>query len=188
MELQVQGLTRKLPCAFRSLSFGGARAGYAAAYFPLANLRATAIARTNDGGNTWTLSKPDGMDAEPEQIFFWNDNTGIVLLRDKKSLMTMDGGETWKGIIAPFSDPRVHVAMGGGKFGVGLLYNTAYYSTNGGRSFSSRAFPVPANPNAVTFPDAQHGYTVGLHGMVYRYRIVPIAYNVPGMIGAPAAE
>jgi hypothetical protein len=38
----------------------------------------------------------------------------------------------------------------------------------------------------VTFVDAQNGYLVGDHGMAYRYRIVPIEYNVAGMLGAPA--
>ena len=44
---------------------------------------------------------------------------------------------------------------------------------------------VPANVNAVDFPDAQHGYLVGDHGMVYRYHIVPFAYSKKGTIAAP---
>jgi hypothetical protein len=38
----------------------------------------------------------------------------------------------------------------------------------------------------VTFPDATHGYLVGQHAMVYRYRIVPIDYTSQGMIAAMA--
>jgi hypothetical protein len=30
------------------------------------------------------------------------------------------------------------------------------------------------------------GYAVGEHGMVYRYRIVPIDYTSKGMLAAPA--
>lgn len=128
------------------------------------------------------------MEADPQQIYFWDEKTGLVVLRDRKTLKTTDGGESWKGIVAPWPDPRVHLAMGGGKFGVGLYYRVAYYSTNGGRSFSPRPFPVPAAPEAVTFPDAQQGYMIGPHGMIYRYVIVPIEYKAPGMIEAPAAE
>ena len=47
-------------------------------------------------------------------------------------------------------------------------------------------FALPASVRAVTFADAQHGYLVGDHAMAYRYRIVPIEYTAPGMIGAMA--
>jgi len=60
------------------------------------------------------------------------------------------------------------------------------YSFNGGRNFTSRPFNLPAGPKAMTFPDAQHGYLVGQHAMVYRYRIVPIDYTRQGMIAAMA--
>jgi hypothetical protein len=45
---------------------------------------------------------------------------------------------------------------------------------------------LPALVRAVSFPDATHGYLVGQHGMVYRYRIVPIDYTSQGMLGAAA--
>lgn len=45
---------------------------------------------------------------------------------------------------------------------------------------------LPARVRAVTFPDAEHGYLIGQHAMVFRYRIVPIDYSIPGMIGAMA--
>ena len=60
------------------------------------------------------------------------------------------------------------------------------YSFNGGRNFTSRPFNLPAGPKAMTFPGAQHGYLVGQHAMVYRYRIVPIDYTRQGMIAAMA--
>ena len=60
------------------------------------------------------------------------------------------------------------------------------YSFNGGRNFTSRPLALPARAQAVTFPDAQHGYLVGQHAMVYRYRIVPIDYTRQGMIAAMA--
>ena len=75
--------------------------------------------------------------------------------------------------------------MAGGQLGVIILYRQIAYSTNGGRTFSAREFPVPANVNAVTFPDAKHGYLVGEHGMIYRYHIVPADYTAKGMILHP---
>ena len=103
----------------------------------------------------------------------------------EKTLMTADGGETWNGTVTPFGGERALYAMGGGRLGVIIHHKKIAYSTNGGRSYSARELPLPANVNAVTFPDATHGYLVGDHGMIYRYHIVPAAYSVKGMIAAP---
>jgi hypothetical protein len=51
---------------------------------------------------------------------------------------------------------------------------------------TSRPFALPARVQAVTFPDAQHGYLVGQHAPVYRYRIVPVDYKIQGMFAATA--
>jgi hypothetical protein len=84
---------------------------------------------------------------------------------------------------------RSYYASGEGKIIVGVNENgsQAGYSFNGGRTFASRPLGLPAQARAVAFPDPRHGYLVGQHGMVYRYRIVPIDYSSQGMIAAPAA-
>ena len=84
-----------------------------------------------------------------------------------------------------FGGEGARYAMAGGQLGVIILGKKIAYSTNGGRNYSAREFPVPANVNAVTFPDATHAYLVGDHGMIYRYHIVPVAYSAKGMIPAP---
>jgi len=77
--------------------------------------------------------------------------------------------------------------VGEGKIIVGIGEDGGIaYSFNGGRNFTSRPFALPARAAAVTFPDAQHGYVVGQHAMVYRYRIVPIDYKRQEMIAAMA--
>jgi hypothetical protein len=43
---------------------------------------------------------------------------------------------------------------------------------------------LPAGINASSLPARDRGYVVGDHGMVYRYRIVPIEYTAKGMIAA----
>jgi photosystem II stability/assembly factor-like uncharacterized protein len=184
LELQVDGLARKVDCYFNDLTFASTTVGYAVGQVR-GNAKRGVVARTKDGGATWTLSAPENMEDNGMQAFFWNENTGLVTMYLGKTLMTTDGGEAWNGIVTPFGGERACYAMGDGQLGVIIQYRKIAYSTNGGRSFSSREFPVPANVNAVTFPDAKHGYLVGEHGMIYRYHIVPADYNVKGMIPAP---
>ena len=182
VDTQVDGLARKLGCHFNDLTFPNTTMGYAVGQLT-GSKKGTVVARTKDGGTTWTLSTPESMEDQGKQAFFWNQNTGFVTMYAEKTVMTADGGETWNGIVTPFGGERARYAMGGGQLGVIIQYRKIAYSTNGGRSFSSREFPVPANVNAVVFPDERHGYLVGEHGMIYRYHIVPADYNAKGIIG-----
>lgn len=183
IDLQVDGLARKVDCYFNDLTFPSTAAGYAVGQLT-GGKRGAVVARTKDGGATWTLAAPETMEDNGMQAFFWNENTGLVTMYAAKTLMTADGGQTWNGIVTPFGGEHARYAMGDG-LGVIIQYRKIAYSTNGGRSFSAREFPVPANVNEVVFPDAKHGYLVGEHGMIYRYRVVPADYNVKGMIPAP---
>jgi photosystem II stability/assembly factor-like uncharacterized protein len=184
VELQVDGLARKVGCDFNDLNFPSARVGYATGQLSEGR-RGAVLATTKDGGDTWTLSAPETMEDHGRQVFFWNENSGLLTMYSGKTLMTTDGGKSWTGIVTPIGGEHAHFAMAGGQLGVIIENRKIAYSTNGGRSFSSREFAVPAKVNAVTFPDAKHGYLVGEHGMIYRYRIVPADYAVKGMIAAP---
>jgi photosystem II stability/assembly factor-like uncharacterized protein len=184
VELQVDGLARKADCYFNDLTFPSTTVGYATGQFT-GGVRGAVLARTRDGGDTWTLSAPENMEDHGRQVFFWNENSGLLTLHSGKTLMTTDGGKTWNGIVTPFGGEHPHYAMAGGQLGVIIQPRQIAYSTNGGRSYSSREFPMPAAVNAVTFPDAKHGYLVGEHGMIYRYHIVPVDYTAKGMIPAP---
>jgi photosystem II stability/assembly factor-like uncharacterized protein len=184
LELQVDGLARKVDCYFNDLTFPSTTVGYAVGQLT-GGKRGGVVARTKDGGGTWTLSAPESMEDHGIQAFFWNENSGLATMYAGKTLMTTNGGEAWSGIVTPFGGERARYAMGGGKLGVIIEYRKVAYSTDGGRTFSSREFPVPANVNAVAFPDAKHGYLVGEHGMIYRYHIVPVDYTAKGIIPAP---
>jgi len=187
LELQVDGPARKVDCYFNDLTFPSTTVGYAVGQLT-GPKRGAVVARTKDGGSTWALSAPEVMEDHGVQAFFWNENNGLVTQYAGKTLMTTDGGEAWNGIVTPFGGERARYAMGGGQLGVIIQYRKIAYSSNGGLSFSSREFPVPANVNAVAFPDAKHGYLVGEHGMIYRYHIVPVDYTAKGMIPAPMLD
>ena len=120
-------------------------------------------------------------------VRFWTEKDGIVVLAKGEALYwTGDGGTTWTRSVTQRLWPAVH-GVGEGKIIVAIGEAGGIgYSFNGGRNFTSRPFALPARAQAVTFPDAQHGYLVGQHAMVYRYRIVPIDYKRQGMIAAMA--
>jgi hypothetical protein len=75
-----------------------------------------------------------------------------------------------------FADPEV-----GWAFGVAKLS----FTTDGGKRWNSRTFTFPADVTAFSLPRRDRGYVVGEHGMIYRYRVVPVAENVAKSIAAP---
>ena len=185
VNMEVDGLARKMNCYFRNMIFPSATVGYAVGQLSGGGKSGAVVARTKDGGDSWTMSSPETMQESGMQGYSWSNDDGLVTLYSEKTLMTADGGETWKGTVTPFGGEHALYAMGGGQLGVIIQNKKVAYSTNGGGNYSARELPVPANVNAVTFPDAKHGYLVGDHGMIYRYHVVPAAYSAKGMIPAP---
>jgi hypothetical protein len=59
------------------------------------------------------------------------------------------------------------------------------YTSDGGKHWSSRAITFPARVNEFSIPRRDRGYVVGDHGMVFRYRVVPMSYSAPNTIDAP---
>jgi photosystem II stability/assembly factor-like uncharacterized protein len=59
------------------------------------------------------------------------------------------------------------------------------FTTDGGKRWNSRSFRFPASVKAYSFPTRQRAYVVGDHGMVYRYRVVPIDYAGKNIIDVP---
>ncbi len=79
------------------------------------------LAKTEDGGESWRFfigpGDPDVVGAT--DLFFTDENTGIVRTTDGKLSRTTDGGATWKGLLASvgstaaliFADPEVGWAL-----------------------------------------------------------------------------
>jgi len=118
-------------------------------------------------------------------VFFLDANTGFIRKGSHGGPLykTSDGGATWnpgaaiQGSTFLFADP-----------GVGWSFNgrELYFSTDGGQRWTSREFKFPVEPNAFSLPARDRAYVVGDHGMVYRYRVVPIEYTAAGALDAPA--
>ncbi|MDP2996196.1 MAG: YCF48-related protein [Bryobacterales bacterium] len=188
VDAMIGGLPRKLGCVMGTAQFLSPSVGFAGGGAEIAMAtRVAAFGKTGDGGQTWTMSVIPETKWGITDVKFWNEKDGIVVLsKGEEVYWTADGGETWTRSVKQRLWPSSH-GVGEGKIIVGVGDDGGIgYSFNGGRNFSSRPFKLPARVHAVTFPDAQHGYLVGQHAMVYRYRIVPIDYTSQGMISAMA--
>jgi photosystem II stability/assembly factor-like uncharacterized protein len=188
LDAVVDGLPRKLGCLMSVTQFVTPQTGFMGGGAPIAmGTSMAAFSKTTDGGASWTSAVIPATKHKIDSIHFWSEKDGLVLLASGQTFWTADAGTTWTGSLNPPAW-RSHYASGEGKIivGVNRTGQQIGYSFNGGRNFTSRPAKLPTEANAITFPDAQHGYLVGRHGMVYRYRIVPIDYTSQGMIGAMA--
>jgi hypothetical protein len=162
-------------CGFYGVHFPNPRIGYAVA--SSSEAPAVYVAKTEDGGNTWRLwaTPPE---ASPEKVVFLDANTGFMKAYTGTLYSTTDGGQTWSQATAAyaardikFADPEVGWTIGG-SYG-----NQLSYTTDRGRRWTSRTISFPAAPNAFSLPRRDRAYAVGPHGMVYRYRVVPVSYQ-----------
>ena len=188
VDATLDGLPRKLECLMTAAHFVSPTVGFAGggAEISMATRVAT-FAKTTNGGQGWTTSVIPETKYQITAVRFWTEKDGIVVLSGGEEVYwTADAGATWARSTKQRQWPGFF-GVGEGKIIVGIAESGgAGYSFNGGRTFTSRPLVLPARTRALTFPDAQHGYLVGEHAMVYRYRIVPITYTRPGMIAAMA--
>jgi hypothetical protein len=60
------------------------------------------------------------------------------------------------------------------------------YTADGGQHWITRDIQFPASVEEFSLVRPDNGYVVGAHGMVYRFRAVPIEYTSKGMLAALA--
>ena len=184
IKTEIQGLTREVRCEFEKLAFASASVGYAVSR-RIANDAGSVLAKTEDGGMTWTAwTIVPGEDAKEASLAFTDTSTGTLRMLDGKIFLTKDGGKTWTGAIGQ-ADGRFAVKFADAQVGWTVGYRTMTYTTDGGRRWTSRPIAFPAGVNAFCIVGRDHGYAVGDHGMVYRYRVVPVTYTSKGMLDAP---
>lgn len=184
MTAEVKGLSRNLNCEFAKLFFLNERFGWA-----ISNAGATGtgfvIARTQDGGATWEQSVVlPGEDPREGSIYFTDQNHG-ALLTGGKFFYSADGGKTWTGATGQVRG-KPSIEFADAKVGWAMAYQTMSYTVDGGQHWVSREIAFPASVEAFRIVRPDSGYAVGAHGMVYRYRVVPIEYTSKGMLAAPA--
>lgn len=177
--VEVNGLTHQDSCTPWAIHFPTPQVGYAVGKGSSSYI---ALLRTRDGGATWSVSAVPAEDGA-ERVIFTSERTGFVRVGNGKLYRTDDGGESWRPLLASaprrliFADPDVGWSIG---------YRTMAFTTNGGRSWSTREIGFPAMVNAFSLPRRDRGYAVGDHGMIYRYSLVQQAASAAAAIPAPA--
>jgi photosystem II stability/assembly factor-like uncharacterized protein len=184
MTVEVNGLSRNLTCEYAKLFFLNELNGWAVSN---AGAKGTGfnLARTRDGGATWESSVVlPGEDPREGSVYFTDENHG-ALLTGGKFFYTTDGGKSWTGATGQVGG-KPDIEFADAKVGWAIHYQSMTYTVDGGQHWLSRdiAFPAPVEAFSLVRPDS--GYVVGSHGMVYRYRVVPIEYTSKGMLSAPA--
>jgi photosystem II stability/assembly factor-like uncharacterized protein len=183
VKAMVEGLNRDLTCSVDRIQFVTATVGYLVAHHQCVGSGCAPppiLGKTEDGGESWRFFVGPG-DADvvgATDLFFTDENTGIVRTTDGKLSRTTDGGATWRGLLAStgtygslsFADPEV---------GWFLEEFKLSYTTDAGNRWNSREIRFPENPRAWSFPRRDRAYLVGDHGMVFRYSVVPVAQAVP---------
>jgi photosystem II stability/assembly factor-like uncharacterized protein len=184
------GVNREIGCEVLRIQFVSHSVGWlvASSHCGMGCSGPPILGKTEDGGESWRFfvgpGNPDVVGAT--DLFFTDENTGIVRTTDGKLAKTTDGGATWKGLLASvggtgtlaFADPEVGWAMEDYKMS---------YTMDGGARWSSRGYVFPEQPRAFSLPRRDRAYAVGYSGMVFRYRVVPASTPVASpSLTAPA--
>ena len=184
MSMDVGGLSRNVQCIMESIHFPTPNVGYAIGSFHN-SIKGVAIARTDNAGQSWNLWAVLPEESGHEgHIFFTDEQNGVACLIGGHLFATADGGKTWRGIAGADCPGKPHVRFADPEVGWAIAQKWNYTS-DGGKHWSSRSVTFPASVKAFSLPRRDRGYVVGDHGMVFRYRVVPMNYSAPNILDAP---
>lgn len=188
------GVTKNISCEIADIQFPSPTVGYAVAAASCAGRGYCGppplLVKTTDGGETWQVMTGPGVLEQDfiKGIFFLDENTGYARLGSGKLHVTADGGTTWRGIVASpgealqFADPMV-----GWGVELGWTELRLSYTTDGGKRWSNRRMRLPETVKAYSMPRRDRAYIIGTGGMIFRYRVVPVAQPlVANAVAAPA--
>ena len=182
-KVEVDGLPHDETCHMQAITFPTPTVGYVVTS-DLSD-KSSAVIKTTDGGKTWNVASfiPQST-ALDNSLGFADENTGFVKTYQGKLMATYDGGKTWHGVPTemPGGRPRIEFA---GPTGWSLEGKSWTFSTDEGKHWTSREIAFPVDVEAFSLPRSDRGYVAGVHGMIYRYRVVPVEYSVPHGINAP---
>jgi photosystem II stability/assembly factor-like uncharacterized protein len=185
LSVTIEGLARQVDCHFEDLHFPTPQVGYAISR--VIGPETFVVAKTTDGGATWTAWPIEMMKRGGEHLYFLDEQRGFARMWGGDVLRTDDGGKTWTMVagVKLLGGKSARLDFADSEVGWGIENKTMAFTTDGGRRWTTRTLSFPTGVSAFSLPSRQRGYVVGDHGMVYRYRVVPLDYTVPRMIEAP---
>lgn len=178
-----QGLTQQITCDVAAIHFPSPRIGYGVGTNN-GVLGGGVVVKTEDGGATWNVVfiPQESGDQRTNIVSFLDEDRGFAL-RNTGMYRTTDGSRSWQGVAAnlarndvplKFADPEVGWVAGQlPASGTARLT----YTADGGAHWLARDLHFPAVMNGFSLPRRDRGYIVGDHGMIYRYRVVPLTYQ-----------
>jgi photosystem II stability/assembly factor-like uncharacterized protein len=186
-KVEVNGLTQNTDCEISAVHFPTPEIGYAVGgslnegpgqgFF--------VVVKTEDGGESWKVVSTIGNVPHATTVFFVDANTGFTRNNDGKFYATTDGGLTWRALTGSGVNLDLKMVFAGRDVAWTVGRRSMGFSTDGGKHWISRDFHFPADVRAYSLPSRQRAYVVGEHGMIYRYRVVPVEYTSKGMQDAP---
>lgn len=184
MSVDVGGLTRNVQCEMEHFQFPTPDVGYAMGSAP-GNI-GVFMAKTENGGASWDLWMVlPGESGHEGHLFFTDTNNGVMCVIGGKLFATSDGGKNWRGIAGTECGGKPEIRFADPEVGMTAVMDKWNYTADGGRHWSSRSVRFPAHVYGFSLPRRDRGYVVGDHGMVYRYRVVPVTYSAPNAVDAP---
>ena len=130
------------------------------------------LARTNDGGITWSIQS-SGTDVSRTSVSFVNDSVGWTVGGGGKITKTTDGGNSW--FLLPFDQPVyinsvsfVNVNIGW-MIGVDNNNGVIFKTTDGGNTWNEEFNLYDGNFQRIFFRDPTSGWTVGYNGFIAKY-------------------
>ncbi|MGH7658305.1 MAG: WD40/YVTN/BNR-like repeat-containing protein, partial [Gemmatimonadales bacterium] len=165
VKAMVGGLNREFECDVIRIQFVTPLVGYLVARhkcFGAGCGPPPILGKTEDGGESWRffVGPGDASVVSARDLFFTDENNGIVRTSDKKVARTTDGGETWKGLLASVG-PSGYLLFADPEVGWALEEQKISYTVDGGSRWNSRALRFPAHMRAWSFPRRDRAYAVG---------------------------
>ena len=182
-KVEVDGLPHEEDCSLQAVTFPTPTIGYAVS--SEVSDKSSVVVKTTDGGDTWNVAAFIPQSTALDRSLGFSDQSTVFLKTYQGKLMgTSDGSKTWHGVAAslPGGRPRIQFANPTGWIIEGKSWS---YTTDGGKHWLSRDMPFPTDVEEFSLPRSNRGYVVGDHGMIYRYRVVPVTYTAPHAIDAP---
>ncbi|MEO7423685.1 MAG: cadherin-like beta sandwich domain-containing protein, partial [Fibrobacteria bacterium] len=128
------------------------------------------IAKTEDGGDTWTMKKVlPGSNSVFNDITFTDVNTGFATGFLGEIYRTIDRGETWLPMTSGVSQSLYAINFPDKNTGIAVGYDGVVTRTgDGGTTWTAGAVATLEYFSCVHFPDASTGYAGSIGGVIYK--------------------